>query len=250
MGAFTFAFLLGETVHEFGHFLAHRAYGHLTVRVHLDPFGSSRMTGVPSMTQKAAGITSAAGPLFNLALGLSCSLVLWRGRHPALLPCVLWGPVAMVQEGVTFSLGLLTPGGDAEWVARLGVPTPILLASGILLLLGGVAATSRLLSRMVFARDDPFWARCLIVFAGTAALMTIRAIHSLWAAPGSVVENVIPLAFSLLLTVVVAALHKPLTSIGKQGVDRPHLIKWPAVVSTIALGCGVFLLQIVASRWL
>ena len=42
LGSFVFAFCLGEAVHEFGHFLVHRAYG-VSVGIRLDPFGGSRI---------------------------------------------------------------------------------------------------------------------------------------------------------------------------------------------------------------
>lgn len=58
-GAFTFVFLLGEMVHEFGHYLSHMAYGNQDIQVHLDPFGGSRIIGVTSLPGEVMGITSA-----------------------------------------------------------------------------------------------------------------------------------------------------------------------------------------------
>ena len=114
-GSFTFAFLLGEMAHEYGHYLGHLAYGNPdSVQVHIDPFGGSVIMGVASLPDKVLGVTSATGPLSNLVLGIACLILLWRIRRPILLPFLLWGPIAMIQEGVTFSLGMMTPGGDAQ----------------------------------------------------------------------------------------------------------------------------------------
>lgn len=85
--------------------------------------------GVTSLPQDIMSITSAAGPLFNLILGVTYLLLMWRKSKPMLLPFVLWGPVAMVQEGVSFSLGLLTLGDDAQWIAAAGVPKAVILAA-------------------------------------------------------------------------------------------------------------------------
>jgi hypothetical protein len=75
-GSFTFAFLLGEMIHEYGHYLCHLAYSSPGVQAHLDPFGGSRIMGVTSLSEDVMGITSAAGPLFNLILGVIFLLLL------------------------------------------------------------------------------------------------------------------------------------------------------------------------------
>ena len=68
--AFTFAFLLGEAVHELGHFLAHQVNGSPDAQIILNPFGASRIAGVKPLSLEAMAFTNAAGPLFNLALGM------------------------------------------------------------------------------------------------------------------------------------------------------------------------------------
>jgi hypothetical protein len=79
----------------------------------------------------------------------------------------------MVQEGVTFSLGPLTPDGDARRVFAWGVPLPIVLGTGVLLLLAGAAATSWRLSSTVLDPGDPFWVRLLVVTAGVSAMALV-----------------------------------------------------------------------------
>jgi hypothetical protein len=110
VGSFVFAFLLGEAVHELDHYLAHEAYGNAGIGIHLDPFGGSCIVGVTSLPLEVMGVTCAAGPLSNLALAIACFLLLWHRRKPVLLPLLLWGPVAMAQEGGNLSLGLLARG--------------------------------------------------------------------------------------------------------------------------------------------
>ena len=83
-GSFTFAFLFGEMVHEYDHFLGHFAYGNPdNVQVHVDPFGGTMIVGVTSLPDKVISVTSATGPLFNLLLAVTCLLMLWRIRTPA-----------------------------------------------------------------------------------------------------------------------------------------------------------------------
>ena len=86
MGAFTFSFLLGEAVHETGHYLAHQAYGNQNIGMHIDPFGGSKILGVTSLPLDVMGVTSLCGPFANLILGISVYLVLYKKRRPILLP--------------------------------------------------------------------------------------------------------------------------------------------------------------------
>jgi hypothetical protein len=239
-GAFTFAFLLGETCHELGHYVAHRALGQVGVRVHLDPFGGSHIFGVATRSPRVLGLTSAAGPLLNLALGICTMALLWRRLCPSALPLSLWGPVAMVQEGVTFTLGMLTPGGDAALIVAWGVPGPLLSAAGLALLCAGVATTSRLLSHTAFGRDDRFSTRLGIALLGFSPLMLLRSAHAFLRAPDAIVENLVPLAFSLLLAPLVALLHKP--------TREPVSPTGSAAAVALALAAGIFVLQVAASQ--
>ena len=129
LGSFAFAFCLGEAVHELGHFLMHRING-VSVGVRLDPFGGSRIINGSSAPRDTWGITSLAGPLFDLMVGMTVTLALWRVRKPILLPFLIWGPLSLVMEGVTFTLGMLTPGGDAQWIVEWGFPAPLLTSLG------------------------------------------------------------------------------------------------------------------------
>lgn len=247
-GAFTFAFLFGEMVHELGHYLAHLAFGNTSVRIHLDPFGGSRIVGVRSLPLNVMGVTSAAGPLFNLVIGMVCLFVMRRTRRPELLPLLLWGPVAMIQEGVTFSLGLLTPGGDAQWIIATGVPVALILTVGILWLLAGLVAVSLLLASTVLNHSETFWTKLGIVLVGMTSLILIRAIHAFVVVPTLSTENLVPLIFSLLLAVIVVALHKPLASLLNQAPEKSYPVAWPTVVTTTTSGTAMFLFQVALSH--
>jgi hypothetical protein len=246
-GSFSFVFLLGEMVHEFGHYLMHMVYDTQNIQVHLDPFGGSMIVGVTDLPGEVAGVTSAAGPLFNLALGITCTLMLWRKRAPVLLPLVLWGPVSMVQEGVTFSLGLLTPGGDAQWIATLGIPQQVILLAGILLLMAGIGTITTLLPLAGVKRDEPQRTKLLILLVGMCSLMLIRSVHSFLASPGSIMENFIPLLFSILLAAIVVLLHEPVSRIMRKIIlSETPPVTWSASALALILGASVFLFQVFA----
>lgn len=250
-GSFTFAFLLGEAVHEFGHYLCHLAYGNAEVSVHLDPLGGSHIVGVvPAGSRVEMGVTSAAGPLFNLALGLACFLLLRRTRRPWLLPLLLWGPLSMVQEGVTFSLGFLTPGGDARWIAESGAPAALVLIGGLSLLASGVAGITCLLPLAGLENRQGPWRAFAIVSAGMCSLLLLRWAWSLSISPALSTENLVPLLFSLLLALAVVHLRAPLARgagwLLRQ--ERPDRVTWSAIATALALGTAMFLVQVHAAN--
>ncbi len=245
-GAFTFAFLFGEMVHEFGHYLGHLALGNPDIQIHLDPFGGSRMVGASSLSDKVLGITAATGPLFNLILGIACFLLLWQKRRPVLLPLLLWGAVSMIQEGITFSLGFLTSGGDAEWIAAVGIPAALILTTGILCILAGIVAITLLLPLAGVEADSSYWKRLLIVLLGMGSFMLLRSAHSFIASPDSIMENLVPLIFSLLLAVIVALIDKPVSDYSKREFSLTTVpVTWPLSAWALALGTIIFLFQVI-----
>jgi hypothetical protein len=200
-----------------------------------------------SLPRVEMGIAAAAGPLLNLFLGFLVFLLLRSRLRPALLPLLLWGPVAMVQEGVNFSLGQLTPGGDAEWISTLGIPLPVLLVVGILLLVLGVALVATLLPLTGIEPDDSAGKKILIVLLGMCSLMLVRSAHAFLANPAGIIENLVPLIFSLLLAFLVILLHRPLTRIiARRKTPSPAQLTWQSPVIAMALGVAIFLFQVVA----
>jgi hypothetical protein len=243
-GSFTFAFLLGELVHEYGHYLSHLAYGNPdNVQVHVDPFGGTMIVGVSSLPDKIISVTSATGPLFNLLLAVTCLLLLWRIRRPVLLSFLLWGPIAMIQEGVNFSLGMMTPGGDAQWIAALGISKSIIVLTGLFLLVAGVKTISLLLPLTDIQSDSPFKDKFLIVLLGMCSLMFVRFIHSVAASPALVMENLVPLIFSLLLAVSVVILYKPMSESTPAEKEKPKPVTWSVTAFSLALGLSLFVFQ-------
>ena len=246
-GAFTFAFLLAETVHEFGHFISHRLYGNRAILIHLDPFGGSRMVGSTALSEIGMIVTSAAGPALNLVVALSCMFLLWRAKKPGLLPLLIWALTALIQEGVNLSLGLLSTNSDAQWIARSGLPTPIILMVGVSLLLIGLILISALLPLAGISPDAPFRFTLLIAFMGFCSLLLIRLAGTAFYNPEEVSQNLIPLAFSGILASIVAVLKKPVAriipEISSQEITK---VTWNTVGSSLVFGTGMFLFQLIS----
>jgi hypothetical protein len=242
--SFVFAFCLGEAIHELGHFFAHRAYG-VDVGIRLDPFGGSHIIDGSLAPPEIWGITSAAGPLLNVVAGLTLTLALWRWRRPVFLPLLLWGPIALVQEGVTFSLGLLTPGGDAALIAGAGVPAGLILGAGILFLALGVAGVCLVLPQAGLSPSASFPFRLRVVAGGMVSFMVARLLFSPVTSPGQAGENVLPLAFSLLLAAAVAALYGPVHRfLGYLSETEPVTVPQFAVALSGLLALGMVAFQL------
>jgi hypothetical protein len=231
-------------VHEFGHYFAHQAYGNTEVGIVLDPFGGSYMSGVRVQSPSEMGVTSLAGPLLNIILGLVCYFTIIQKRKTNLFPLKLWGPVSMIQESVTLTLGLMTPGGDAQWITAMGVPGWLLVISGLILLCAGLFMMARLLLDAGIHREYRFAHTLGIVFTGMCSLMFIRAVFSYILSPGLLVENLIPLIFSLLLAVIVVFLFKYIVKPEKSEQGVIGELSWFDVILAIISGGGMFVSQI------
>jgi hypothetical protein len=244
-GAFTFSFLLGEAVHEFGHYLAHVTYGNQNVQVYLDPFGGSKILGVTGFqTPMVGAITAAAGPLFNLLLASVFFFLLWRKRTTWLLPLLLWGPVAMVQEGINFSMGLLTPGGDARWMVSTGLPAPFLATLGVVLLLSGIFLITTLLPLAALQLSGPFHRKFSVITIGFCFLMGIRLIHSLLSPGQQLMENLAPFVFSIFLSSLVVIFSCKLKGLVENRASKPpQPISWRAALVILSAGIVMFGLQ-------
>jgi hypothetical protein len=245
MGSFAFAFLIGEMVHECGHFLAHRYFKVQGISIHLDPFGGSRILGLKSLSLREMGITTAAGPGLNVIAGMLATLLVWRFSSSAFLPLVLWGPVALIQEGVNVSLGLLSPGSDAQWLAEWGAPEALLISLGILFILAGTGLISRILYRSVALAEKPFLGRLVLLFFGLGFLMILRAVVSLFQSPQAAQENLIPLMFALILAGLISGYQAIWRSVMKSKDPSFQILTWGKSLLALGLGMGIILFQIV-----
>lgn len=247
-GSFVFAFLWGEMVHEYGHYLSHLIFRNRAVSVYLNPFGSSRIIGVTSLPLRQMGITAAAGPLSNLLLGVFVMSLLWKKMRPALLPLLIWGPVAMIQEGVTFSLGFLTPGGDAEWISKLGTSKTVILITGIVLIFSGLMILSLLLTKLGVTEGRTRFETFGMILLGMCSLMIIRFLYSAIVQPQFIIEDLVPLIFSLILAVFVVIIQPVILKNLKGTLSNPYpILTQGAVITAITMGSGVFIFQILYS---
>jgi hypothetical protein len=151
----------------------------------------------------------------------------------------------MIQDGVTFSVGLLTPGGDAALISVLGVPQLAILIFGITLLIAGIGGVVLLLPLAGIDCNDPPRMKLFIILIGMCSLMLIRAVHSFVVAPAFVMENLIPLVFALLLAAIIVLVHPTVIRISSMiGSTQMFIVTWSASYLAIVMGAAMFTFQL------
>jgi hypothetical protein len=109
----------------------------------------------------------------------------------------------------------------------------------------GVLGVSVLLTTMWFDPKASLFRRWWIVTAGMGSLMLVRAAHGAWLGSAALVENVVPLVFSLLLALIVVGLGRVTDRFLPGALERSVAVPDRAVIGTLASGASMFLLQLI-----
>jgi hypothetical protein len=187
-------------------------------------------------------VAVAAGPLANLGLGVVISLGLWSMRRPVLLPLLLWGPIAVLQESITALVQLAgnEPGTDFVLMRRAGLPgvmIPPIAAIAI-----GVALWAVLVLMAVAGVDPkaPLGRRIGVLTIGMSGYTLLLLLGSLALGyPSSDVARNSGLAVLFVgLSVSLAAIYGPW---GRRRQPRIHLVerRTVAVASMLAVASSI-----------
>jgi hypothetical protein len=261
-GASFFAYLFGVTVHEVGHYIANVILGVPETRIVLHPFDLSSTIEAGDLseafgTPARSAFAGAAGPAFNIALGTLVSLFVWTRRSPGWLPLLMWGPLALLVEGVGMVIGLVDyPNFRSDWVDVMlaGTPPTAIAILAVAAFAVGSTWMMLLLPLAGIRAEDGFWRRLLIFLCGIPLLLLGAVIYlavvgsSADAPEGMVMQNrTIALGSSVVLVVSLTALYRPSFGV----LDRiahtpPHQPAWRQAVVAVSLGVTVFIAQLVA----
>lgn len=204
--------------HELGHWLADTARG-ASVRMVVPLFGDPRIETVAPTQVDLNGWPDAAGPLLNIAVGVTLFGALWLWRRPVLLPLLLWGPVALLQESITALVQLATGEAGTDWVrlTAQGVP-PWLVVAGALL--GGLLAVGGLLLLLPVAglhTGRPPARRLAVLVAGFTTYAAVSLLAGM-AGVGSVARSSRLLLLGLIVALLLSVLYR-----GRLAVRLAHL---------------------------
>lgn len=260
MGASFFAYLFAVSVHEVGHYLAKIVIGDPERVFVLHPFDLSYSSqgGVVSEvwgTPWRRAFAGAGGPLLNVVLGGTVSLAVWRRRSARWLPVLMWGPVALAQEGVGLVIGLVDyPNVRSDWVKVMVAGVPVLVIGGLALvvLVAGFMWFQLLVPLLGIWAEDPRRRLLVVLPAGIPLLMLGAVIYLTLAGSnaaegtGYVLQNrTIALGASLGFMAAVVALYRPMFPI----LDRishttPAALAWRDAVPAISLAAAVVATQL------
>jgi hypothetical protein len=142
---------------------------------------------------------------------------------------------------------MLTPGGDADLIVRWGVPAVLLISLGVLFLVSGIAMICWLLPLVNLAPGNSYSRKFKIVTGGMVSFMVLRLLFSGLRSPNLLIENTVPLVFSILLATIVVFSYDPTYSILSR-ISRTELksVNWPEAVFSTALGTGMVLFQLLS----
>jgi hypothetical protein len=122
---------------------------------------------------------------------------------------------------------------------------------GIILIAAGIGIIAMLLYSLIIPEGESSLRVFLVVLLGMCSLMLIRFLYTALTTPAFMMENLIPLIFSLLLAAVVV-LIRPLVLklIRRMRRSSPHPLPMQAVLTALILGLGMFGFQILYSIYL
>ncbi|MFX1321724.1 MAG: hypothetical protein ACFFAQ_08770 [Promethearchaeota archaeon] len=245
LGAYTFSYCLGLTIHETGHALAYLIVGGISdIEIHVNPFTESHVS-CSYVPIKFFPFTGAMGPLFNLFCSSIITLVLWRKRNPKLLPLLMLAGTNFIVEGV----GILIDIGDlpmlSDWgkVMEIGGVSPIIMGiiAAVFIIIGSTIMLLLMPLVNVSLRDS-YWKRVFISSGSILYFIFVVFYVSIFA-PNLLEDKSIPLFSAIGFNILLMALYKPafpvLDRISHTEISK---VDWSAII--IAFGAAVAIISV------
>ena len=210
IGAFTFAFFIGTTIHEFGHVIALRLFGVNQYKIFIHPFLGNQVNW--NVNNDYIGYVDAAGPLFNILIGNALLVAFWRQREIVIPSILLLGPVALIQEGsnTLIQIALNIPGTDAIRIINAGVPASVLAVIATILLILGVLILTIELPLYGISPSDGYIDRLSTTLPGFVAYMAAIYLYSLVFNPIGAVRGLVLIILSSIIAILVSYVYMPI----------------------------------------
>jgi len=184
MGASFFAYLLSIAIHESGHYLASIILGVPNKGIALNPFGANYNiylgdTSVALGTPLRRAFSGASGPLFDLLIAVTLSLLLWRKRSPALLPFLLLGSYALLHESVAMIMAAIGDSSSGDWISvmAVGVPPGVVVLLAAIMLATACIWILQILPLTGINPQDLFWRKLVVFLAGIPLLFLCAVVY-------------------------------------------------------------------------
>ena len=226
-----FSFNVGNAVHEFGHAIADWIGGIPFSNIHviIHPFFSPHMNIEEGIPNSMMGWPDAAGPMANVIFGLIIFSILWGKRNPFVLPLLLWGPLACVQEGIGQIMTVSDFGSDAARMIAAGFPESLLIVISVLLILIGISLFGLVFPVAGISMDTSFLKRLVIIASGMVPYGLLTLLISLLASsnPQDVSRSYNIIGGFAIISVIVAIVYSPIRFIVNRFRMRTDFnVKW------------------------
>jgi hypothetical protein len=226
LGSFILAYLGAEYVHELCHFGAALISGGNASGIVIDPFGWSYSF---SNSIEHPVFHTAAGAIGSSLIGVLLFVLLIRWPRPVLLPLLLFGPIALINNGQYWAVDIIEGTGyDACRLVEMGVPISLILAAGIAQCLIGIILMVKLM-RIIGVANESFRRRMIILGLGVFPYAIAGLIWN-W-------RNEVD--FLWLSTIVWVFLFAGIAGFFRISEPKPFETKWPTVIAFNVVGIGL-----------
>lgn len=233
--ASSMAFVLNATVviHELGHLVMDRRYG-LDAHLVLELFRGSHIALETPFPPDLSIVPVVAGPLGNVLVGMALFSALWWLRRPALLPLLLWGPIALLQESTTALVQLAEdlPATDFIMIRDAGVPAGWIVFGAVVGLLLGLTGMLSLMPVAGLSPESAPVERIGIFVAGMSgwSLLVVMVSLTMGLSRGDLIRSLGPAALVIACSVGLACAYGP---VGRRFQVRPRAVsRRPVLVAT------------------
>jgi hypothetical protein len=167
----------------------------------------------------------------------------------------MWGPLALLQEGVGMIIGLVDyPDLESDWVRVMnaGVPPAMIGLLVAVLLVAGSVWVLLLMPLAGISAEDPYWGKLVTFLAGVPLLMLgavvyLGVIGSSGSSPAGMVQQnrSIALGASMGLVASLSALHRPLLArLDMISHTETSPVRWSDAGLAVAMGAGVMVFML------
>jgi len=230
-GSYAFAITLSSFIHEVGHILAMRYYGITSIRLVINPLTESYAMPLVSLPSEHMLLFSSSGMIFQFMVTTLIAGLLWRRRNILALPLLTCFPLSLLNIGSYLLMGGIVDGSDVLLMADAGLPLSVIRIVGIITLLVGVYAFTRILAGMCMGADSSMLEIALPIVSSFSLYGLAMLIYGYYSGYGTMIGS-INLVMAPILTAVLTLVFK------KTGPNEDAAVSYPGSEFRI-LGLGL-----------
>lgn len=243
-GSFVFGHTTQRAIHELGHAIGTWITGGDVYRIYLHPFLPGHCYHSETVHP---GITTWAGALFSVCVGMILIIALWRRRAPRFAPFFAIGVFSLLGNGSYFIVGLLSRFGDPWYIVRrLGASAAGPISFGIISIGIGVVVCALSLGPVFgIGRQESVGKQVLYLNIGIQIFFLVTLAYRHLTAAGGRFRTALYMVGSFILILVVVPVSR--LKLADKAMTRNRGttdIKWLPVFSALGLGIAIVIIEL------